>query len=282
MRTRHAASLARAVAGEPRDKCRLLNVVRMLESRSDETRRPRRRASAARRRGRSRAADVGRRIGIGLKEARIAQGLRQVDVATEAGITQPFYSRIERGREPGVALETLCACAAALNVQLAGFVEAMPGADLPRDIEHLRRQNLVVAIGAKGGWTAIPEAAVDQGRWSRSIDVLLGRATRREAAVVEIWDLLLDGGEAMRGLAGKVQALREHLSGGWRVQGLLLVRGTHRNRPLVRQLRPLIDARVPASSSGWLRALGDPAIAMPVADGFAWTDVQGTRLIKRR
>ena len=147
---------------------------------------------------------------------------------------------------------TLCACAAALNVQLAAFVEAMPGADLPRDIEHLRRQNLVVATAQAGGWTAIPEATLDEGRWSRSIDVLLSRAARREAAVVEIWDLLLDGGEAMRGLAAKVQALRAQLDPAWRVQGLLLVRGTHRNRALVRELhdlfaRPIRRPRAPGS-----------------------------------
>jgi transcriptional regulator with XRE-family HTH domain len=254
----------------------------MRDGTDGEAARPRRRATAARRRGRSRAADLGRRIGIGLKEARLAQRLRQIDVASDAGITQPFYSRIERGKELGAALETLCACAAALNVQLAGFVEAMPGADLPRDIEHLRRQSLIVAAAAKGGWTAIPEAAVDQGRWSRSIDVLLGRAARREAAVVEVWDLLLDGGEAFRGLAGKVHALGEQLSDGWRVRGLLVVRATRRNRVLVRELMPLIDARFPASSAGWLRALADPAVPMPDADGFAWTDVAGARLFAAR
>ena len=157
------------------------------------------------------------------------------------------------------ALETLCACAAALNVQLAAFVEAMPGADLPRDIEHLRRQNLVVATAQAGGWTAIPEATLDEGRWSRSIDVLLSRAARREAAVVEIWDLLLDGGEAMRGLAAKVQALRAQLDPAWRVQGLLLVRA---NAPepgaRARSSDDLFRATYPAASSAWLRALDGP------------------------
>ena len=101
-----------------------------------------------------------------MRDARLAQGLRQVDVATAAGITQPHYGRIERGLEPGAKLATLCACAAALNVRLAAFIEAMPGADLPRDIEHLRRQSLVVATAQAGGWTAIPEASIDEGRWS--------------------------------------------------------------------------------------------------------------------
>ena len=157
-------------------------------------------------------------------------------------------------------------------MQLAAFFERTPGASLPRDIEHLRRQNLIVSISAGGGWRAIPEAAVDGGPWSRSIDVLLGRAARHEAAVIEIWDLLLDGGEAMRGLAGKVQALREQLGSTWRVQGLLVVRGTHRNRALVRQLRPLFAARYPASSASWLRSLTDPQTPMPNDGGFAWTD----------
>ena len=99
-----------------------------------------------------------------------------MDVATAAGITQPFYSRIERGLELGVALLTLAACGAALNVQLAGFIEALPGANLPRDIEHLRRQSLLVAIAARGGWRASPEAALaHDGPRPRSIDVLLTR-----------------------------------------------------------------------------------------------------------
>jgi transcriptional regulator with XRE-family HTH domain len=240
------------------------------------------RAGAAQRRGRARADAVARRIGTGLKEARLAQGLRQADAAGAAGITQPHYSRIERGREPGATLQTLCACAAALNVQLAAFVQAMPGADLPRDIEHLRRQNLVVTTAATGGWTAIPEANLDEGRWSRSIDVLLSRAARREAAVVEIWDLLLDGGEAMRGLAAKVGALRQRLGPEWRVQGLLVVRGTHRNRALVRELGRLFASRYPAPSTDWLRALTDPGSAMPNAGGFAWTSVAGDRLTTAR
>ena len=59
----------------------------------------------------------------------------------------------------------------------------------------------------------------------------------------------------MRGLESKVQALREQLGAGWRVQGLLVVRGTHRNRALVRELRDLFAARYPAPSQRVARAL---------------------------
>lgn len=242
-----------------------------------------RRASAAERRARSRAEYVARRIGTAFREARLAQGLRQIDVAIAAGITQPFYSRIERGLELGVAFLTLMACASALNVQLAAFVEALPGASLPRDIEHLRRQSVLVTIAAGGSWHAAPEALLpNDGPRPRSIDVLLTRTATREAAVVEIWDLLLDGGEAMRGLDTKVLATRARLGPDWHVQGLLLLRRTSRNRALIRDLAPLIAARFPAPSGAWLRAIANPTAPMPDEPGFAWTSVGGDRLIAAR
>ena len=162
-------------------------------------------------------------------------------------------------------------------------MEALPGASLPRDMEHLRRQSLLVGIAERGGWRAAPEAAlVNDGPRPRSIDVLLTRVLTREAAVVEIWDLLLDGGDAMRGLEAKVAATRARLGSEWRVEGLLLLRRTTRNRQVVRDLAPLFAARFPASSAAWLRALADPAAQMPHAAGFAWTSVAGDRLIRAR
>jgi transcriptional regulator with XRE-family HTH domain len=269
---------------------RLLHVVRMTTDIPDDAAttparqgRATRRATAARRRGRSRATQIATRVGIGLRDARLARGLRQVDVAREAGISQPFYSRIEHGRELGVSLLTLCACASSLGVQLAGFVEALPGSSLPRDIEHLRRQSLVVGIAAHGGWRAAPESPlVDDGPRPRSIDVRLTRPERHEAAVVEVWDLLADGGDAMRGLDAKVLATRERLGAGWRVEGLLLLRRTARNRAVVRELRPLIAARFPARSTAWLAALTRPDRPMPAAPGFAWTSVAGDLLVAAR
>lgn len=242
-----------------------------------------RRASAARRRAIVRADAIAHRIGIGLRDARRAQGIRQIDVATAAGLAQPHYSRIERGVERGASLLALTACASALDVQLAAFIEALPGASLPRDIEHARRQSLLIELAASGGWSAAPEAALhNDGPRPRSIDVLLTRVARREAAVVEIWDLLLDVGDAMRGHEAKVLETRRRLGPDWHVHGLFLLRQTHRNRALVRDLAPLINARFPAPSRRWLRSLTDPSVPMPDAAGFAWTSVRGDRLIAAR
>ncbi len=230
-----------------------------------------------------RVAYLARRVGVGLRDARTALGLHQREAAARAGIGQPYWSRIERGLEPGVALDTLTACAIAVETQLAAFIEAVPGADLPHDIEHLRRQALVVELSRSGGWAAIPEAALPgDTAHPRSIDVLLERSQRHEAAVIEIWDLILDGGAAMRGLELKVVAIRNRLGPAWGVQGLLVVRATHRNRALVRDLAPLFVARYPAPSNAWLAALTDAARPMPDGDGFVWTDVKGRRLIAAR
>ena len=45
----------------------------------------------------------------------------------------------------------------AVGHQLAAFLELTPGATPPRDVEHLRRQQLVIDTATAGGWRAVPE-----------------------------------------------------------------------------------------------------------------------------
>ncbi len=216
-----------------------------------------------------------------MRECRTALRLTQSEAADRAGVSQPFWSRVERGQGTVASLETLSACAAAVGSQLAAFIEAQPGAQLPRDIEHLRRQELVLRIAASGGWTARPERPIDPtAERSRSIDLLLERAGegRRELAVIEIEDWLADLGAVQRGLEDKVAAIRrEEPAPG--VAGLLIVRATARNRAVLAELEGLMTARFPASSSAWLAALADAARPMPVADGWLWSSIGGDRLI---
>jgi len=251
----------------------------------DASRQPRarKRTSKASLAGTARAEVLAKRMGIGLKERRLALRMTQRALGAKVDLSQPEVSRLERGGGASASLETWAACAAAVGLQVAAFLELAAGADLPRDIEHLRRQDLVIRLATAGGWASDPESLLpDDGPRPRSIDVLLTRAARRESAVVEIWDLILDGGHAMRSLEAKVLAMRERLGDGWTVRGLLVVRGTQRNRHLVAELGALFAARYPASSAAWLRALADPAQPMPLDSGFAWTDVKGERLVAAR
>ena len=171
--------------------------------------------------------------------------------------------------------------AAAVGEQLVGFLERAPGADAPRDIEHLRRQSALIQFAAPGGWAALPELRLDQdARWSRSIDVALVRRATAEAVVAEIWNWFEDVGGALRGLDGKIAALREQrdLSVEWTVSGLLVVRDTRRNRQLLTELGPMFAARFPGNARAWLRALTDPAAPLPDGDGLLWSDRTGTTL----
>jgi transcriptional regulator with XRE-family HTH domain len=243
-----------------------------------------RRAGATVAVGRARARSLAIRLGTALREMRLRAGLRQADVAERARLSQSFVSCLERGRGADTSIETWAIAAAAVGEQLAAFLERAPGADPPRDIEHLRRQQLVIQLAARGGWTAQPELTIDEGVVkSRAIDVVLMRPLRREAVAVEVWDLLTDVGAAMRSLDGKVATLGRRLANPqWAVRGLWVVRGTHRNRALVAEFRSVFATRFPASSAEWLRALGDPTRAMPRQDGLSWTDVNGTRLFAWR
>ena len=134
-----------------------------------------------------------------------------------------------------------------------------------------------------GGWSARPELAIDaDARHSRSIDVHLGRRSDTEQAVVELEDLLNDGGAAFRNLADKVAAIRRASPPGTHVQGLLILRSTARNRSTLAEFPGLFRTRFPGSSQGWLRALIDTTAPLPDNDGLLWSTSRGDRLVAVR
>ena len=249
-----------------------------------------RRAGAHLNRARARALEVTRRLGTMLREARLAAGLRQSDVAARGGVSQSWVSKMERGHGSTASVATWAAVASAVGAQLSSFLEAIPGADRPRDFEHLKRQRLVIAAAATGGWVARPEVALDRSRtFARSIDVLLEREQLREAAVVEVWDFFDDIGAALRGLDAKVAEVeRAHAAtelpgeAPWRVSGLFVVRATQRNRRLIAEFAPIFDAHFPGPGLAWLRALVDASVPMPSDPSVVWSDVAGTRLFAQR
>ena len=146
--------------------------------------------------------------------------MTQRDVAHRAGISQPRLSEIERGRGATASVETWACLAAAVGEQFVAFLERAPGADLPRDIEHLRRQSALIELAGRGGWAALPELAIDDGAVrSRSIDVALVRPASGEAVAVEVWDWFDDVGASLRGLDAKVAALERRIGAGLAMGG---------------------------------------------------------------
>ena len=228
-------------------------------------------------RGRGRADAIAIRLGVGLRNARATAVMSQAEAATRARISQARWSELERGLGANAPIELWAVVAAAVGVQLAAFLDAVSGANLPRDMEHLRRQSAVVERATAGGWSPAPEMPVTRGGTGRVIDVLLTRAPRREAAVVEVWDLLLDVGAAFRSFDEKLAAVRARLPG-WTVSGAWVLRGTRRNRGLVAELAPLFAARFPADGRTWLAAFDRPTSALQLAPALLWTDATATTL----
>ena len=207
--------------------------------------------------------------------------MTQAQVADRAALSQTLISDLELGLGTSASIETWAMVASAVGEQFVGFLERAPGASLPRDIEHARRQSALISIATPGGWRALPELRLDQdARWSRSIDVALVRRATGEAVVVEIWNWFEDVGAALRSLDGKVAALRDRLdpSVEWTVRGLFIVRDTRRNRKLVAELGPMFATRFPGNAGAWLRALTDPGQPLPRGDGLLWSDRTGTSL----
>lgn len=92
---------------------------------------------------RDRAADRGTRrgqrilleIGDQAREARLAAGLRQRDVAAGVGISQPVVSRIERGLDHSLDIPTATRLLAILGHDLS--IRAFPAGPPLRDAAHL-------------------------------------------------------------------------------------------------------------------------------------------------
>ncbi len=219
-------------------------------------RRPVARATHEVMRGRGRADAVAIRLGVGLRDARATAAMSQAEAATRARISQARWSELERGLGANAPIELWAVVAAAIGVQLAAFLEAVSGASLPRDIEHLRRQSALVERAAAGGWSPAPEMPVTRGGTGRVIDVLLTRATAtkppwsRCGISCSTWALRFD--RSTTSWRPSMPAFP-----GWTVSGAWILRGTRRNRSLVAELAPLFVARFPADGRALLAAFDD-------------------------
>ena len=188
------------------------------------------------------------------RELRLAAGLTQATVARASGIARSTYADIERGRT------------AQVNLLLASIVSAVLGQDLSvklypfgspvRDAAHLRLLGDFVAR-LSAVWRVTHEAPIPV------------EGDRRA------WDLLVNGpasiGVEAETRLGDVQALERsmHLkqrgSGVQRV--LLVVRGSKRNRLLIRGHLPHLRTAFPLGTAEVMRALHEGRD--PGADGLA-------------
>jgi hypothetical protein len=202
-------------------------------------------------------------------------------------------SEAERGNGNDFTLRTWSRLAAATGTTLQAYLEQASAADHPRDVAHLRVQELLLATAESGGWQGTPELALDDpARGSRFVDVALqrARAGTTEAAVLEVVDWVEDVGAGLRDWTRRLARAEQLAIARFtrddverrqpivpRVSGCWVMRATNRNRRLVRDHPRVFRARFPGDGAAWLSALRGPVI-MPGQPAVLWVSVDGKRL----
>lgn len=196
-----------------------------------------------------RAAMVGRRLqtelGLDLREARLALGLRGADVARVANSSKSHLSRLELGLLPDVSITDLARHAAAVGLKLhARFYPASGGLRDAAQLDLLRR--LRARIGDRWSWQL--EAPLNIAGDLRAFDALL---TRPDAIIaVEAITRLRDAQAQLRAAAlkqrdGSVPRL------------VLLIRATQHNREALASAADVLATSFPLGTRATLKALSE-------------------------
>ncbi len=163
----------------------------------------------------------------------------------------------------------------AIDTDLRAYLERVSGAEQPRDVVHLRHQELVARTATPGGWQPL----VEHGLGSAGVaDLVIARTDER--ALVEVWDLLMDVGDAFRSWDRKLERLAAEDED--RVSGCWALRATRRNRELIIDHATVFNARFPGSGSAWMAAMASANQPMPDEPALLWVNVRGDRLFPAR
>jgi len=209
---------------------------------------------------------VGDRFGL----ARTVAGKRQHDVAIQAGVSRTMVGRMELGRGGSISLDSWAAVAAVLGVELVAEFNEPP--DSLRGHIALRCHALVARVGRDGGWLATTEIVrASRDRAPSSVETILVRPFRKEAAVVHAWHPVPNVVSAVDALEGRREQLRRTFGSAWAVSVLVLCPSTTAGRRRVTELAPRLAAALPATAGDWLAALRHARSPIPSA-GLLWTD----------
>jgi transcriptional regulator with XRE-family HTH domain len=243
------------------------------------------------------AAELAKRLGKALKDARTATRLKQAQAAAAAGISQSAWSQLESAGDPRFTIATWDRAAFAVGATLDAFLRRATAADQPKDAVHLRGQELIIRTALAGAWRALPEEPIDrEARTSRFADVLLYRRppgprelTPAEYALMEVIDWFEDVGDPIRDWGRRLEALERYAISRMigddplpRTGGCWVVRATQRNRRLIAQHRNFFRARFPGSGLAWIESLTNPQAQIPKEPALLWVSVSGDRLFAAR
>lgn len=182
-------------------------------------------------------------VGGDIRVARMTHDLSQALVASTCGISQGYYSLIERGLAPGVRVDDLAAACNVVGLELA--LRTFPSGHPVRDAAHLELLSRLRALLPPGT------------SWRTEVPMPIQGDQRAWDAVIKLARLTI-GVEAETRLRD-VQAVERRLAlkkrDGGTVRVILLVRASRSNLSLLRALGPELRAAFPVASSDAIAAL---------------------------
>ena len=132
-------------------------------------------------------------FGRGFKALRIRKGLRQEDLAAEAGVSRGAIARIEHGRAEKVTVETLERLARPLGARVVCRLTWQgEGLDRLLDADHAAIVEQVVRILGDFGWVVATEVSFNIWGERGSIDILAFHPGARILLVVEVKSVVPD------------------------------------------------------------------------------------------
>lgn len=203
------------------------------------------------------------RVGAAIRAVRRRRGLRQADVAREAGTSPSTVCRIEHGHLASYSFRTTDRVAATLGIRL-DIVPRWRGGELDRLLNsgHSAMHEVVARrLGAMPGWRFAPEVSFSFYGERGVIDVLAWHEARRMLLVVELKTAIVDVQDLLasmdrrRRLAARIGRERGWATDGATVSAWVVIADTRTNRARLAAHSAVLRAAFPADGRtipGWL------------------------------
>ena len=238
------------------------------------------------------------RVGTILRLLRIRRGLRQIDLARPAGVSQPTISRIERGHFTELSLDTVRRVAAVLDCRL-DLTPRWRAGDLDRllNAHHSQLHELVAReFTGTPQWAAAPEVSFAIRGERGVVDILAFHRERNALLVIELKTEIVDVNEMLGTLDRKrrlaMTIARERglpVTSETRVSVWLIIAESRTNRRRVAAHRAVLRSALPTDGRtmpGWILGPVEPVRALSfrtdMRPGNARSGLTTVRRVRRR
>ena len=224
-----------------------------------------------------------RRLGRAMRAIRLSMHSSQALVAGRAGISQPVYSRAERGQIAGLKVSTVAAIASALEADLVLDLRYRAGRiDRLIDRAHAALVEHVLRHLRSAGWEVVVEFSFNVFGERGSVDVLAWHAPTRTLLIVEVKSRMTDLQDMLLSLGRKLRLVPDEVRRqiGWdpvAVGRIIVTPGTTETRAVLERHRSTFDASLPARAMEirrWLRSPNGPISGVWLV---SWDVLRGLR-----